>query len=134
MSSTPKTALTLDVFLWNEETPEEPHHHQIVTGLRERMRAKTHFKKPIDQVLSSGDEAGMAYLAWLGCQRYGIVDEDVTYEQFLDQVFAVDPEGVGEGDDATCPHCGEYFDLEAVQDGDAAGGEEEATTGGGRDD
>lgn len=119
MSTTPKTALEFEVFLWNEDNPDEPHTHTIVTGLRERIEAKRHFKKPVDQILSEGDEEGMLFLAWRGCLRYGVIDEDVTLDGFLDQVVAVDPEGIDDVDDE-------------LTSGDTAGGEGDPD--GGRDD
>lgn len=112
--------MTLDVFLWNDADPDNPHHHRVVTGVRERLRAKTHFKKSIDKVLTDGDEEGMAYLAFLGCQRYGLVDEDTTFEAFVDQLFAVDPEGVEEAQAQAVAAAG-------LSDGD--GGEGDADRG-----
>lgn len=126
--ATPHTAMTLDVYLWNDDEPDNPHHHRIVTGVRERLRAKIHFKKPIDEVLSGGDEEGMVYLAYLGCQRYGVVDEELAYEEFVDQLFAVDPEGVEEAQQQAIAAA-----AAALSTGDAGDEPGEGDAGRGRD-
>lgn len=117
--ATPKTAMTFDVYLWNDDAPDDPHHHRVVTGVRERLRAKMHFKKPIDQVLTEGNEEGMAYLAYLGCQRYGIIEESQSFETFVDSLFAVDPEGL---DELSPEDVAAALSQDDGEEGDADGG------------
>lgn len=129
MPTTPKTALVLEVFLWNEDDHDEPHRHEIVTGIRERIEAKRHFKKPVDQILTEGDEEGMLFLAWRGCLRYGLIHHDTDLDGFLEQVVAVDPEGIDEPDEPDEPD--EDDGLTSGGKADTAG---EGDPDGGRDD